>query len=236
MPHEKIILAWDEIEWSPEDQILLKSLLPRVGAVKLGLATMTAEQSGVCLASLIRDFVHSEGGKVFWDAKFNDISTTVGKAVANASNSKVWGISIHTSAGTESLSSAVKHKGSSNIFGVTVLTSLSESESKKIFNREAKNVVIEFANILIKEKADGIICSPQELHALREHNLTSSLITIVPGIRPTWATQDDQQRILTPKEAVLAGADYIVIGRPITKPPNGMTPLQALDKIIEEIS
>lgn len=84
---------------------------------------------------------------------------------------------------------------------------------------------------MIDAGADGIICSPQELNLLKG----IPLIKITPGVRPLWAAVNDQKRVMAPREAVDAGADYLVIGRPITNPPNGMTPQEAVEKIIKEL-
>jgi orotidine-5'-phosphate decarboxylase len=119
---------------------------------------------------------------------------------------------------------------------VTVLTSLGKAASEQIFGSPPQKKVYEFAHMAAAAGADGIVCSPHELATLRSDPTLQSLITVVPGIRPSWAAQGDQTRIMTPREAILAGASAIVVGRPILHPPAAIGGRsEAAARIAEEI-
>ena len=158
-------------------------------------------------------------GRVFADAKFNDIPNTVFNSVRMLSRQGVDMITIHASGGVEMMRAAKSAAGRSKIIAVTVLTSLNTN----------KQSVISLAREAEKAKLDGIVCSAHELTYLKNIRL----LKIVPSIRPEWyGKKDDQKRKATPGEAIKAGADYLVIGRPITQ---SSDPLAALDKIIAEL-
>ena len=142
---------------------------------------------------------------------------------------------VHASAGKEAILQAVANKRNSLVLGVTVLTSIDGDECVSIFGEEPRDKVIEFATMLVDAEADGVICSPQELEALKVFD-PGVLLRVTPGVRPKWAAIGDQKRVMTPGEAIKAGADYLVIGRPITKPPPEIGgPVEAAKKIAEEI-
>lgn len=122
------------------------------------------------------------------------------------------------------------------VLAVTVLTSLEENNAHLIFGAPTKAKVLQFARDAKIAGCDGIVCSPQELEFLDNHSELSGLFRVVPGIRPKWSVVGDQKRIMTPADAIKAGADYLVIGRPITDPPKEVgTPVDAVKRIIEEI-
>ena len=122
------------------------------------------------------------------------------------------------------------------MMGVTILTTFTPEVCKKVYGDEPASMVMFFSRMLAECKCDGVICSPLELALLMEDEKTRKLIKVIPGIRPLWAQPQDQKRTMTPEEAVKAGADYLVIGRPITNPPKDIgSPVQAVEKIIEEI-
>lgn len=232
----KIIVALD-VNSLKKAESLVEILTPYVGYFKVGLELITAVG-----APTVIEYIHSRGGKVFYDGKFNDIPNTVGKASKAVATLNVRMFNIHASSGLESIKAAVANKGDSLVLGVTILTSIDE-ECYSIFGDTPVKKVLEFAEMLLKEGADGIICSPQELKFLadcRDYNddkKFSSLIKVTPGIRPIWAAVGDQKRIMTPSEAIKAGADYLVIGRPITNPPKEVGgPVEAAKMIVEEIA
>jgi orotidine-5'-phosphate decarboxylase len=121
--------------------------------------------------------------------------------------------------------------------GVTVLTSINNEECVSIFGNDSVTKVIQFAHRLVDAGADGIICSAQEVVFLDKYPQFGNFIKITPGVRPVWAAVGDQKRIMTPAEAIKAGADYLVIGRPITQPPAEIGgPVEAAKRIAEEIA
>jgi len=124
----------------------------------------------------------------------------------------------------------------SQVLAVTVLTSFEENMGHLIFGGPTKAKVLQFALWAQQAGCDGIICSPQELTLLRSRPELKDMLMVTPGVRPEWAAAGDQRRIMTPGEAVKAGADYLVIGRPITKPPAPASgPIDAAVLIATEI-
>lgn len=239
---DRIIVALDV---SDVDKALdlVGELGSHVGAFKVGLEfvwssiaqLLTLEEEGAI--SLLRDlrlFARALGGpKTFIDAKLADIPNTVKGASVAISRLGVKMFNVHASAGVEAVKAAVANKGNSLVFGVTVLTSIGSEECVSIFGDEPNKKVQQFAEMLVDEGADGIICSPKELSILAGINLLEA----TPGVRPTWAAAGDQKRVMTPAEAIQAGADYLVIGRPITQPPPEIGgPVEAAKKIAEEIA
>ncbi len=228
---DRIIVALD-VDSLDKAKTLVESLAPHVGCFKVGLELLTAVG-----APQVVEFVHSLGGQVFYDGKFNDIPNTVGGAAKAVARLNVKMFNVHASAGRESVEAAVANKGNSLVLGVTVLTSIDEEECISIFGDQPGPKVLQFAKVLAEVGADGIICSPQELELLGKQKELGSLLKVTPGVRPEWATVGDQKRIMTPAEAIKAGATALVIGRPITKSPAEIgTPADAVQKITEEIS
>lgn len=227
----KIIVALDTHSLSKAKK-LVKTLWPRVQFFKIGLEMINTGQ-----APELMQFIKKLGGRVFYDAKLNDIPNTVVKAMKVISKLGVDMVSVHASAGAESLRAAVRNKGKSKIIGVTILTSIDDGECKSIFGINLKKKVLQFADMLVNEKCDGIVCSPQEAWFLRGFKKFDNLTIVTPGIRPLWASSNDQKRVTTLTEALRVGADYVVIGRPITNPPGKIgSPLKAIDLILKEIS
>lgn len=215
----KIIIALD-LNDIVKAKKLVETLYPRVKFFKIGLEMINTGQA----PELIK-YINKLGGKVFYDVKLNDIPNTIGRTVKVISGLGVEMFTIHASAGADSVKAAVKNRGQSKVVGVTVLTSLSGSETK--------NKVIKFAKMLKQEGVYGIVCSPHEALLIKKIGLK----IITPGIRPIWADKNDQKRISTPIAAIKAGSDYLVIGRPITSPPKAIgLPRKALERIIKEIS
>ncbi|GMQ94918.1 MAG: orotidine-5'-phosphate decarboxylase [Patescibacteria group bacterium] len=228
---DKIIVALD-VSSLDEVKSLVKELAPNVGYFKVGLQLLTAAG-----APQVVGLLHGLGGKVFLDGKFNDIPNTVGEASAAAAKLGVAMFNVHASAGIKAMKAAVQNKGSSQVLAVTVLTSLGEDSTRLIFGSSSKAKVLQFARDAKIAGMDGIICSSQELEFLGKHEELASLLKVTPGIRPEWAAKGDQKRISTPAEAIKAGATTLVIGRPITKPPQevGM-PADAAKRIALEIT
>jgi orotidine-5'-phosphate decarboxylase len=143
---------------------------------------------------------------------------------------------VHASCGLDSIKAAAENKGSSLLLVVTVLTSLSDTESERIFGAKPHDKVVQFAQDAKAAGADGVICSPQELELLSQIPDLKDILKVTPGVRPEWAEANDQKRILTPSQAMTLGATHLVIGRPISNPPRGIgSPIDAAKKILEEI-
>ena len=222
-PKQRILVPLD-VPTVQEADGLVEELAPFVGGFKIGLEFIYANiaqlllspsEKAVSLLNQLRALARRLASqRVLWDGKFADIPNTVENASIAVSKMGVM-FNVHASCGRESVRAAVKAKGSSLVFGVTVLTSIDSGECRSIFGTEPGNKVLEFAQMLEEEQAAGIICSPQELDFLREF----SLIKATPGVRPRWAAKGDQSRITTPADAVRKGADFLIIGRPIRKPP-----------------
>jgi orotidine-5'-phosphate decarboxylase len=210
---------------------LVKDLAPYVGCFKIGLELLTAVG-----APAVMEMMRRHEAKVFYDGKFDDIPNTVGKASKAVANMGVAMFNVHASAGVAAMQAAVQSKKNSLVLAVTVLTSLSDLDARHTFGRDSLSTVFDFAIDAVQAGCDGVICSPQELKTLHSQQDTRKLLKVTPGVRPTWAAVGDQKRVMTPGEAVKAGADYLVIGRPITNPPPEIgSPVAAAIKIAEEI-
>ena len=126
-------------------------------------------------------------------------------------------------------------KGKIKILGVSILTSLNSKLTKKFyFNNDVKEIVKKFTNYALKNKLDGIICSPKEIKEVKKIS-SSKFLIITPGIRPDdySDSNDDQERTMTPKEAIAAGANYLVIGRPIIQSPNPLNTLKLINSSLD---
>jgi orotidine-5'-phosphate decarboxylase len=171
--------------------------------------------------------------RVFLDLKLHDIPNTVAHAVESADNLGVKMLTIHLSGGAEMIQAATTRKGNVSILGVTVLTSSNEQTLREIgIPDKIDNQVLRLAKLGVENGIDGIVASAHEIKMLRAE-FGDKIKIVVPGIRPSWAEAGDQKRVMTPRAAIDAGADYLVIGRPITAQPN---PRQALKRILRELS
>ena len=216
----KLIVALD-VDSLDKAKHLVDVLSPSVRIFKVG------SQLFVNSGPAIIDYINKKKKKVFLDLKFYDIPNTVEKACIEAARHKVFMLTLHASGGFEMLSkaqSALKRmKKKPLLVGVTVLTSKED--------KNAKTTVLELAKLSQKAGLNGVVCSPKETWLVKKVCGTK-FIVVNPGIRPTWARAGDQKRFTTPKEAIQAGADFIVVGRPITEAAN---PSEAAKKILEEI-
>jgi len=226
-----IIVALD---YSSEQSALAlaRKLDPKNCRVKVGKELFTAT------GPRIIESLHSLGFEVFLDLKFHDIPQTVAKACHQAACLGVWMVNVHASGGRAMLSSARQavddFDGAKPILiGVTVLTSLSDEALKEVgVNATAEEQVLRLAGLCVEEGLEGVVCSAQEVPLIR-NNIKSKFSLVTPGIRPTWAAKNDQHRVVTPKQAIKNGSDYLVIGRPITASDD---PLSALNKINQELA
>jgi orotidine-5'-phosphate decarboxylase len=226
-PKDIIICAIDTA--SLDEGILLAELLRgEVGAVKLGNEFFTANgPEGVRRIAAI-------GHRIFLDLKYHDIPNTVGAAVRAAAG---WGcrmLTVHASGGEDMLKAAAEAAGTQvEVLAVTVLTSLSETDLAAVgqsgpIERQAARL----AGLARRSGIGGAVCSPREIAPLRAA-LGAGFRLVVPGVRPAWAAHDDQKRVMTPREAVAAGADALVIGRPVTRSDD---PVAAVRRIVAELA
>ena len=221
---DKIILALD-VPSEKEAMRLVTELHSDVAMFKVGLQLYTTAGAGIVGAiSLV--------SRIFLDLKLHDIPNTVGKAVESAGTRGVEMLTIHLSGGSEMVRAATAAKGKTLILGVTVLTSSNEQTLRETgISEKIDEHVLRLAKLGVENGIDGIVASPHEIKPLRAE-FGNRIKIIVPGIRPTWAEPGDQKRFMTPRQAIEAGADYLVIGRPITAHKN---PKEALERILEEI-
>ncbi|MBN2308971.1 MAG: orotidine-5'-phosphate decarboxylase [Candidatus Hydrogenedentes bacterium] len=187
-----------------------------------------------CGPEIVRD-VLALGKKVFLDLKFHDIPNTVGHAARAAADLGVDLFTLHAAGGRKMIAAAHEAvKGTkTRILAVTVLTSLSDKmlRSEVGLYETAADAVARYAILAVDTGAHGVVCSPQEIGIVRNVVGDEPLI-VTPGVRPAWASTDDQARVMTPGQAAEAGADFIVVGRPIVKHDN---PAEAVRLILEEL-
>tara|TARA_Y100001935_G_scaffold76895_1_gene64216 strand:+ start:2725 stop:3387 length:663 start_codon:yes stop_codon:yes gene_type:complete len=214
-----IIVAIDEITLSKASRIL-ESLDPKKCMVKIG--SISFNSIGL---EIIRH-ASDKGFKIFLDLKLHDIPNTVKKSISGLVALPIQMLTIHISGGVEMMKAAMEAVEGTNIkiFGVTALTSLSNDETNRIFQRNTSEQVMTMIDLAEKAGIDGVVCSPHELDFV---NKKESLLSITPGIRLKH-NDDDQKRVMSPKEAIDLGANYLVIGRPITASEN-------ISKSFEEI-
>jgi orotidine-5'-phosphate decarboxylase len=229
----RIIIALDV--QTKEEAIALVSKLKDARTFKVGLELFTAEGPALFkkLKALRKD--------VFLDLKLHDIPNTVAGAVRSAFRHGVQMMTIHTSGGREMMARAAETarlaaqemgRPKPVLLGVTVLTSLKGAELEEIgMSPNVADQVLRLAGLAKAAGMDGVVCSPQEIEVLRRE-FGRDLVIVTPGIRPLWAAAQDQKRIMTPAEAVAKGADYLVVGRPITAAPS---PQEAFLKVVEEL-
>ena len=214
---------------------LAEQIAPAVGAFKIGKELFVA--AGPDIVRRVR----ATGAGVFLDLKFHDIPNTVAKAVASAVRLDVQMLTIHTSGGSEMMQAAEKSAQDTAkqlgftpplVLGVTVLTSANNATLAEIgCEPDTEKQVSRLAQLAVKSGLRGLVCSPLEIVSLRKI-LPSSVQLVTPGIRTGADKADDQKRTLTPREAMQAGASWLVIGRPIYAAEN---PRAAAEKILESI-
>ena len=222
-PVERLVVAVDA---SHRDDILrLADALHGVaGLLKIGLQAFIANGP-----SIVRELV-SRGDRVFLDLKIHDIPNTAGHAVAEAASLGASIATVHA-AGGQAMLRACRHD-SLLVLGVTVLTSLSEADLLQIgFGGSAEASVVRLAQLAKESGLRGVVASPLEIEPVREA-CGADFVILTPGIRPAGSESGDQQRTMTPGEAIRAGADYIVVGRPITQ---ASDPRSAAQRIVDEM-
>ena len=229
-PIDRIYCALDT--QSLTEALLLADLLNgEVGGIKLGKEFFTANgPDGV-------NKVAALGHNIFLDLKYHDIPATVSGAINATADIQCKFVTVHASGGASMLQAAIDAATKSRaerpkILAITVLTSLDDSDLSIIGQRgPTSDQVLRLARLAKQCRVDGIVCSPQEVVLLRQE--FDEFLLVSPGVRPAWASSDDQKRFMTPYEAVKSGADYLVIGRAITQ---ANDPVGATRRIVSEIS
>jgi orotidine-5'-phosphate decarboxylase len=224
-PAERVIVALDV----PDMQGLVSFLDRLDGAprfYKVGLELFVAEGARAV------ELVQKRGGKVFLDLKLHDIPETVARAVSSATSLGAELLTVHTAGGLEMMKRAAEvAKGRPGILGVTVLTSLSEDDLRADgIGGTMREAVVRRAKLAEMAGATGIVCSPQEVADVRA--ASDRLALVVPGVRPAGAALGDQKRVATPASAMAAGADFLVVGRPIR---DAASPAAAFRAVVAEV-
>ncbi len=234
-PSERILCALDTTNVE-EAAILAGELSPHVGGIKLGLEFFGANGPQGFLE------VAKANRNIFLDLKLHDIPNTVAKSIHALMPLRPKIMTIHTAGGSammkaasEAATLAAKNEGCERpiIIGVTILTSLDNEDIEAIgFQNKVSMQVVKLARLAKESGLDGVVCSPHEIKLIKE-SCGADFKLVVPGIRPAGSDTGDQKRVMTPEEAVSLGADYLVIGRPITKSDN---PAQSAQLIANEIN
>jgi orotidine-5'-phosphate decarboxylase len=232
----KLIIALD-VETAGEARKLFSLLgTQQAGMFKVGSQLFTAAGP-----DFVREIV-AKGGRVFLDLKFHDIPNTVAAACREAVRLGVSLFNVHAAGGSEMMRRAVEATAETSaregiekpdLIAVTVLTSANTASLREIgIANEVEAQVKMLAGLAAASGMDGVVASPHEIAPIRSIVTREKFLLVTPGVRPAAAAHDDQKRVMTPAEAVRAGADYIVIGRAILKAPD---PLRAVQEIVEEM-
>jgi orotidine-5'-phosphate decarboxylase len=223
--HERIVVALD-VPTLDEAASLARTLTGHVGWFKVGLELFIAH--GPAAVAAIAPY-----GPVFLDLKLHDIPTTVARAIASAVTLEVGLLTIHTSGGMAMMRAAREAAGGSlRLLGVTVLTSTTDAELQELGSDPASVQVPRLAALARDAGIDGLVCAPTDLGDVRAAT-GSQMLLVTPGIRASATTVDDHARALSAPQAVEAGADLLVVGRPITR---AMDPLAAAVAIAASLS
>lgn len=233
-PKDRILVGVDTPERA-RAETLVQNLRGKVGGIKIGKEFFTSQGPQV-----VREVIGDE--PLFLDLKFHDIPNTVAGAVRASVRLKPLIVNVHAAGGRAMMTAAAEAakeeaeaQGVSKplVIAVTVLTSLDDADLESVGQQGPAAAQVERLAALAQDCGlDGVVCSPREITVLRRL-CGPDFKLVVPGIRPSWAAAGDQKRIMTPADAVSAGADYIVIGRPIAAAPD---PAEAADRIAAELA
>jgi orotidine-5'-phosphate decarboxylase len=229
---EIIIFALD-VESRADAERWVTLLTGHVGMFKVGKQLFTA-----CGPDIVR-MIRERGGKVFLDLKYHDIPNTVAMATVEAARLGVQLVNLHALGGYEMMAATrqaldreYRGKERPRVLAVTILTSSTGETLRQVgIDLPVPEMVVKLAKLAQSAGIDGVVASPLEVELIREACGADFLI-VTPGVRPSFAAVNDQKRIMTPAEAVSAGADYLVIGRPIAAAVN---PIAACEAIVDEI-
>lgn len=224
-----IIVAFD-FDNAKQALELAHKLSPQQCKVKIGKELFTA-----CGPQIVEN-IQNLGFDVFLDLKFHDIPNTCAKAVKAAAQLGVWMVNVHASGGERMMSAAknelAQFQRPPKLIAVTVLTSMEEKDLNAIgIMDKPQQQVTRLANLAKQCELDGVVCSAQEIELIKQ-TCGNEFLTVTPGIRPKGSESQDQRRIMTPEQAVQAGVDYMVIGRPITQ---AFEPEKVCESIIKNI-
>jgi len=213
-PEDRLIVALD-VSSAVEALKIVRALSPSISIYKVGNQLFTGEGPAI-----VRELVRS-GKKIFLDLKFHDIPNTVANGVRSAAEMGVSMLTVHAAGGPAMLRGAVEAAREARnppmILAVTVLTSLSDADLRDIgVPKRTRDHALVLATLAQSSGCDGVVASPQEARLIRQ-NLGAGFAIVTPGIRPAGSVKGDQARVNTPAEAIAAGADYLVVGRPITE-------------------
>lgn len=233
--HNPIVIALD-VDSAAQALSLVDRLNGWAGMFKVGKRLFTAAGPDV-----VRKII-AMGERVFLDLKFHDIPTTVAQAGVEAMRLGVSIFNLHALGGSQMMKAAVdainetaarENLDRPLILGVTVLTSHTQASLNEVgIERKLEDEVVSLAQLCEASEIDGVVASPQEIIPIRNKTKSPGFIILTPGVRPAGAPQNDQSRIMTPAEAIRAGADYLVVGRPVTAADD---PLKATQSILAEI-
>jgi orotidine-5'-phosphate decarboxylase len=233
---KRLIVALD-VSSRREAFYFVRQLQDEVGAYKIGMQLYNSEGPDMV------EYIQLYGGKVFVDLKFHDIPNTVAQTSRVMAHRQAYMYTLHASGGSKMMRASAEGAADEAAklgverplsLAVTVLTSISQDD----FHHElgvAAGIgehVVNLSKLAKDSGMDGVVCSPHEIKLIREACGDDFLI-VTPGVRPAWAGSDDQERIMTPKEAILNGASYLVVGRPITK---AKEPREAARLIVAEMA
>jgi orotidine-5'-phosphate decarboxylase len=233
---KRIIVALDFAEL-PLALEIADCVGPQVGMLKVGLELFNS------VGTRAIEALRERGARVFYDSKFYDIPNTVAGAAAAATRLGVSMFNVHALGGLAMMSAArdAAERSSADmglpapaVVAVTVVTSLSETQLQAELGipSTSTEAAVRLARLARDAGLDGVVCSAHEIDAIKRA-CGREFLAVTPGIRPQWAQAGDQARVATPREALTAGADYLVIGRPITRAPD---PAEALERVITEMS
>jgi len=221
-PSDRICAALDFPAWAQAEPFA-RAIAPEVGMLKVGLELFTADGPAAVRAAA------ALGRPVFLDLKLHDIPNTVQGAARSAAATGAALLTVHAAGGAEMIAAAVRGAGPGvRILAVTVLTSLDAGALGAIgLEGPPEAAVVRLARLAVAAGAGGIVCSPQEVAQVRAA-LGAGPLLVVPGVRPPGAARGDQARVATPAEAVGAGADVIVLGRPLRDAPDPAAAARAI--------
>tara|TARA_B110000003_G_scaffold154403_1_gene155086 strand:+ start:744 stop:1427 length:684 start_codon:yes stop_codon:yes gene_type:complete len=227
MTDPRIIVAIDTFDLT-EANIILDQLDPKLCRIKIGSVVFNALGK-----SFLKD-VSMRGFKIFLDLKLHDIPNTVHETILGFHDCPVDMLTVHLSGGEEMLKKSMLAGKSINtkVIGVSILTSLEESDTIALFDNKLDHQIRNLFEIAVRLNLDGVVCSPHELE-MSNTILNSDSIKITPGIRDIKA-EDDQARTMSAKEAIEKGATFLVIGRPITQAQDISTALKTFSDSIEK--
>jgi len=232
---ERLVLALDVDDFKKADE-LVGRLSDYVGVFKIGSQLFTVEGAKVV------NMVNERGGKVFLDLKFHDIPNTVARAAEVATKLGVYIFNVHTSGGYEMMKAAAEATKKISlasgirkpiILGVTLLTSINQEilEKEIGIKKRLEEQVVHMAKLAKDAGLDGVVASSWEIKEIRK-TCGEDFVILTPGIRPAGKSSDDQKRVMTPREAIKLGSDFLVIGRPIR---NASNPVEAAKEILREM-